>query len=107
MVFKGEVQVVERDSEKVCDIFSGEMEYWVFNPTDSIVYGFLDVYRDTTLRLQGYCNDLLVLRSPSCMHLMSSKLFSRCALVSNHEMRCVGLLMFDTIGLILMSGPVL
>lgn len=44
MVFKGEVHVVERDSEKVCDILSGEIEYWVLNPTDSVVDGFLDGY---------------------------------------------------------------
>ena len=51
------------------------------------------------------------------MHLMSSKLLPRYAgtlfcmgsrvLASNHEMRCVGSLMFDIIGPILMSGPVL
>ena len=44
MVFKSEVRVVERNSEKVCDILSGEMEYWVLNPTDSVVNGFLDGY---------------------------------------------------------------
>ena len=39
----------------------------------------MDVYRDTTSKLQGYGNDLLVVRSPACRHSMSSKLFSRCA----------------------------
>ena len=39
----------------------------------------MDVYRDTTSKLQGCGNDLLVVRSPARMHLMSSKLFSRCA----------------------------
>lgn len=75
------------------------------------------MYKDTTSRLQGYSNDFLVLSSLSCIHLIRLKLFSRCAgtffsmgsrvLASNHEMRCVGPLMFDTIGLNLMSGPFL
>ena len=71
----------------------------------------MDTYRDTTSRSYGYGSALLLLRSPT------SRLFSRCAgtffsmvsraLESNHEMRCVGPLTFDTIGPILMSGPVL
>ena len=50
-------------------------------------------------------------------HLMSSRLFYRCAgtffsiglraLASNHEMRWVGPLRLDTMGRILISGPVL
>ena len=78
----------------------------------------IDVHQDTTSRLHGYGNVLLLLlRSPSCMLLINSRLFSRCAgiflsigssvLESNHEMRCVGPLMLDRIGLILMSEPVL
>ena len=65
------------------------------------------VYGDTTSRLHGYGSVmLLLLTSLSCTHLMGSKLFSKCAgmflsmgsraLESNHEMRCVGPLTFDT-----------
>ena len=70
-----------------------------------------------TSRLQGYSNDFLVLSSLSSIHLLRLKLFSRCAgtffsmgsrvLASNDEMRCVGPLMFDTIGLNLTFGPFL
>ena len=78
----------------------------------------IEVYKDTTSRLHGYGNALLVVRSPAWIHLMSSRLFSRCAeMFSNiglralesscHEMRWVGPLMFDTMGRILISGPVL
>ena len=35
-----------------------------------------DVYRETTSRLQGYFRDLLVVKSPSCMCVMRSRLFS-------------------------------
>ena len=61
----------------------------------------MDVYRDTTSRLQGYGNEMFS-RCVGTFFSMGSR-----ALVSNHEMHCVGLLMIDTIGLILMSGPVL
>ena len=77
----------------------------------------IEVYRDTTSRLHGYGRVLLVVKSPAWMHLMSSRLFSGCArtffsiglrvLVSNHAMRWVGPLMMDTMGRILISGPVL
>ena len=73
----------------------------------------IEVYRDITSRLHV----LLVVKSPACMHVMSSRLFSRCAgtsfnfglraFVSSHEMRWVGSLVLDTIGRILISRPVL
>ena len=60
----------------------------------------IEVYKDTMSRLHGYGNALLVVRSPAWIHLMSSRLFSRCAemfcniglraLESSHEMRWVG-----------------
>ena len=60
---------------------------------------------------------LLVVKSPAWMHLISSKLFLRCAgtsfsnglraLASSHERRWVGPLVLDTIGRILVIGPVL
>ena len=71
----------------------------------------IEVYKDTTSRMHGHNNALLVVRS------MSLRLFFRCAemfsniglraLESSHEMRWVGPLMFDTMGRILISGPVL
>ena len=77
----------------------------------------IEVYKDTTSRLHGYGNALLVVRSPAWIHLMSSRLFSRCAwtfsniglraLANSHEMRWVGPLMFDTMDRILISGPVM
>ena len=77
----------------------------------------IDVYKDTTSRLHGYGRVLLVVKSPAWMHLMSSRLFSRCAgmsfsnglrtLASSHERRWVGPLVLDTIGRILVIGPVL
>lgn len=64
----------------------------------------MDVHKDTESRLHRYGSVLLLLlllRSPSCMHLMSSRLFSSCAgmflsmgsrvLESNHEMRVIEL----------------
>ena len=39
----------------------------------------IEVYKDTTSRLHGYCSVLLVVKSLAWMHLMSSRLFSRCA----------------------------
>ena len=39
----------------------------------------IDVYKDTTSRLHGYGRVLLVVKSPAWMHLISSRLFSRCA----------------------------
>ena len=76
-------------------------------------YMGIEVYRDITSRLHV----LLVVKSPACMHVMSSRLFSRCAgtsfnfglraFVSSHEMRWVGSLVLDTIGRILISRPVL
>ena len=75
----------------------------------------IEVYRDTTSRLHGYGSVLLVVRSPAWMHLMSSRLFSRCAgtsfsiglraLASSHERRWVGPLVLDTMGRILIAGP--
>ena len=75
----------------------------------------IEVYKDTTSRLHGYGSVLLVVRSPVWMHLMSSRLFSRCtrtsfsiglrALASSHERRWVGLLVLDTMGRILIAGP--
>ena len=66
----------------------------------------IEVYRDTTSRLHGYGRVLLVVKSPAWMHLMSSRLFSRCAgtffsiglgvSASNYGMGCI-----------LISGPVL
>ena len=60
---------------------------------------------------------LLVVKSPAWMHLMTSRLFSRCAgtsfsiglraLASSHEMRWVGPLVLDTMGRIVTTGPVL
>ena len=57
----------------------------------------IEVYKDTTWRLHGYGSVLLLVKSPAWMHLMSSRLFYRCAwtffsiglraLASNHEMR--------------------
>ena len=77
----------------------------------------IDVYRDTTSRLHGYGRVLLVVKSPAWMHLISSRLFSRCAgtsfsnglraLARSHERRWVGPLVLDTIGRILVIGPVL
>ena len=77
----------------------------------------IEVYRDTTSRLQGYGSVLLVVKSPPWMHVMSSRLFSRCAgtsfnfglraFVSSHEMRWVGPLVLDKMGRILISRPVL
>ena len=74
-----------------------------------------EVYKDTTSRLHGYGSILLLVKSPGWMHLMSSRLFSRCAgtffsiglraLASNHEMRWVGPLRLDTMGRILISAP--
>ena len=71
----------------------------------------IDVYRDTISRLHGYGRVLSVVKSPAWMHLISSRLFSRCAgtsfsnglraLASNHERRWVGPLVLDTIGRIL------
>ena len=71
----------------------------------------MDVYKDTTSRLHGYGSVLLLLllllRSPPCMLLISSRLLLTCSdiffsmgssvLESNHEIRCVGPLMVDTI----------
>ena len=77
----------------------------------------IDVYKDTASRLHGYGSVLLVVKSPAWMHLMSSRLFSRCAgtsfsiglrpLESSHEIRWVGPLVLDTMGRILIAGPVL
>ena len=77
----------------------------------------IEVYKDTTSRLHGYSSVLLVLKSLAWMHLMSSRLFSRCAgtsfsiglraLASGHEMRWVDPLVLDTMGRILITGPVL
>ena len=77
----------------------------------------IEVYKDTTSRLHGYGSVLLLVKSPAWMNLMSSRLFSRCAgtffsiglraLASIHEMRWVGPLRLDTMGRILISGPVL
>ena len=39
----------------------------------------IEVYNDTTSRLHGYGSVLLVMKSPAWVHLMSSRLFSRCA----------------------------
>ena len=39
----------------------------------------IDLYKDTTSRLHGYGKVLLVVKSPVWMHLISSRLFSRCA----------------------------
>ena len=57
----------------------------------------IDMYKDTTSRLHGYGRVLLVVKSLAWMHLMSSRLFSRCAgtsfnmglraLASSHERR--------------------
>ena len=57
----------------------------------------IEVYKDTTSRLHECGSVLLVVKSPAWMHLMSSRLFSRCAgtsfciglraLASSHEMR--------------------
>ena len=68
----------------------------------------IKVYKDTTSRLHEYRNALLVVRLPAWIHLMSSRLFSRCAgtfsnidlkaLASSHEMRWVSPLMLDTMG---------
>ena len=76
MVFKGEVHVVVCVGYEVCDISFGFLILLAVLSMASWVG--MDVYRDTTLRLQGYGNDLLVLSSLSCIHLMRSKLFSRC-----------------------------
>ena len=75
----------------------------------------IEVYNDTTSRLHGYGSVLLVVRSPAWMHLMSWRLFSRCAgtsfsislraLASSHERRWVGPLVLDTMGRILIAGP--
>ena len=75
------------------------------------------VKRDTTSRLHGYGSVLLVVKSPAWMHLMSLRLFSRCAgtsfnfgsrvLASSHEMGRVSPLLLDTMGHILISGLVL
>ena len=77
----------------------------------------IEVYKDTTSRLHGYGSVLLVVKSPVWMHLMSSRLFSRCvgtsfsiglrALASSHDIRWVGPLVLGTMGRILISGPVL
>ena len=79
----------------------------------------IDVYRDTISRLHGYGRVLSDVKSPAWMHLISSRLFSRCAgtsfsnglraLASSHsyERRWVGPLVLDTIGRILIIGPVL
>ena len=77
----------------------------------------IEVYKDTTSRLHGYGSVYLLVKSPAWMHLMSSRLFPRCAgtffsialnaLASNHEMRWAGPLRLDTMGRILISGPVL
>ena len=74
----------------------------------------IEVYNDTTSRLHGYGSVLLVVKSPAWVHLMSSRLFSRCAgtsfniglraLASSHEMRWVGPLVLDTIGRMLITG---
>ena len=75
------------------------------------------VYRDTTLSLHEYGNVLFVVRSPAWIHLMNSRLFSKWAgtffsigfraLARSHKIRWVVPLMLDTIGLVLISGPVL
>ena len=44
----------------------------------------IEVYKDTTSRLHGYGNVLLVVRSPAWIHLMSSRLFSRNATEGQH-----------------------
>ena len=59
-----------------------------------------EVYMNTTSRLHGYGSVLLVIKSQAWMHLMSSRLFARCAgtsvsfglraLASSHEMHWVG-----------------
>ena len=77
----------------------------------------IDVYKDTTSRQHGYGRVLLVVKSPAWMHLISSRLFSRCAgtsfsndlraLASSHERRWVGPMVFYTICCILITGPVL
>ena len=77
----------------------------------------IDVYKDTTSRLHGYGKVLLVVKSLVWMQLISSRLFSRCAgtsfsiglraLASSHERRWVGPLVLDTMGRILITGPVL
>ena len=77
----------------------------------------IDVYKDTTSRLHGYGRVLLVVKSPAWMHLISTRLFSRCAgtsfsnglraLASSHERRWVGPLVLDTIGRILITAKVL
>jgi len=77
----------------------------------------IEVYRDTTSRLHEYGSVLLVVKSPAWMHVLSSRLFSRCAgtsfnfglraFVGSHEMRWVRPLVLDTMGRILISGPVL
>ena len=60
----------------------------------------IEKYKYATSRLHGYGSVLLVVKSPAWMHLMSSRLFSRCAgasfsiglraLASSHERRWVG-----------------
>ena len=77
----------------------------------------IEVYKDTTSRLHGYGDVLMVVKSPTWMHLMSSRLFSGCAgtsfsiglraLASSHERRWVGPLVLDTVIRILITGPVL
>ena len=74
----------------------------------------IDVYKDITSRLHGYGRVLLVVKSPAWMHLISSRLFSRCAgtsfsnglraLACSHERRWVCPLVLDTIGRILITG---
>ena len=77
----------------------------------------IEVYKDATSRQHGYGRVLLVVKSPAWMHLISSRLFSRCtgtsfsnglrALASSHGRRWVGPLVLDRIGRILITGPVL
>ena len=74
-------------------------------------------YKDTTSGLRGRGSVLFEVKSPALMHLMSSRLFSRRAgtssgigfraLASSHEMRWVGPSVLDTMGHILITGPVL
>ena len=76
----------------------------------------IDVYKVTTSRLHGYGSVLLVVKSPAWMYLLSSRLFSKCAgtsfsiglraLARSHEIRWVGPLVLDTMGHILITGPV-
>ena len=78
----------------------------------SVGDGFL-VYKDTTSRLHGYGNALFVVRSPAWIHLMTVRdcflkgLGHLLASTRGQEIRWVGPSILNTIGRILISGPVL